>query len=348
MRVLFVARTHIGLSAGGLQTQIHRTAESLRCKGVDVIYFDPWKNQIGEVDLVHFFSSFSHQMVFHYSEAKRKSKPIIMSPVFGNAQYPTWVLRALGKCARYIPGFMTHLRELRTMLAGSDRVIALNSEERMRIARAFGISTSRMSIVPNGIDKRFAGGDAGLFESRYGLRNFVLQVGSIDPNKNQLLTIKAVAGLSRDLVLLGEPLLGIDEDLRQCRTLSGRNVHFLGKLDYQDPALPAAFAAARVLVLPSYSEVMPLCLYEAAMAGCHVVISKNVAVDESIRPYVQFVHPDKPEEMRAAIEASFKSKPDARLGQIVAAMPDWDDVADEIIKVYELSFGAGAAKGIFA
>lgn len=220
------------------------------------------------------------------------------------------------------------------MLKMADRVIALNDLERELLISSLKLQSNNCVVIPNGISKRFVDGDPAVFEREYGIKNFVLEVGSIWRCKNQLSLIRAVSDLDYNLVLIGSSAKNDDYEAR-CRAEAGDNVFLTGHIDYNDPLLAGAFAAAKLFVLPSYSEVMPLTLYEAALAGCKLIASRNFPVADEISDYVPRVDPDDIVGLRKLIDKEMQSDADPALKEKVAAMPDWLDVAKSIRSVYE-------------
>lgn len=342
MRVLFVTRAHIGLGQGGLQIQIQRTAECLRERGVEVVYYDPWKDQVEDVQLCHFFSSFAYHMNYHFDMAKSMGKRVVFSPVLGGFDVPLWKVKAQVALAERIAGFCPNSRLLKNMLQGVDCVLALNEQEAERLEKCYAVGRKKMRIIPNGIDRKFVHGEPAVFHSRYGVKDFVFQASSIDPNKNQLAVIRAMRNLPYDYVIAGKPLLSNKNYLDRCKAEAGENVIFTGAFSFDDPMLTSAFAAAKVFVLPSYSEVMPLSIYEAAQAGCRLVVSKNVPLPEEIRRHVEIVDPDSCEQLRNAIKLAMTKQNDADVEHIrgvVLRMPSWQDIGNRILEVYEEIIG---------
>ena len=74
MKVLFVTRSNIGLSKGGLRRKIDLISEGLHNRGVEVIWYDPWQYQIDSVDVCHFFST-GIEMYPYMETARKKGKP---------------------------------------------------------------------------------------------------------------------------------------------------------------------------------------------------------------------------------------------------------------------------------
>jgi glycosyltransferase involved in cell wall biosynthesis len=132
---------------------------------------------------------------------------------------------------------------------------------------------ARVVHAPNAVD-------AELFASRVGERErlrlelgleraCVLYVGRLAPEKGVDLLVEAAHGLDADVVIAGS---GPEE--ARLRAAAPANVRFLGHVDRDD--LPAWYAAADVLCLPSRSEPWGMPLNEGAAAGLPLVASEAV------------------------------------------------------------------------
>ena len=334
MRVLFLCYPALGLRSGGLQIQIETTAKQLTACGVEVVRYDPWRNQLDQIDVCHVFS-LDGSVLAHAQQAREMNKPVVVSPVFNAFEAPLWQLRLKAWGSRHLPGVYSDLRRARSLLRCADRVLPLNGEEQNLLVRVLGAAAERCQVVPNGINRALAEGDPSLIEQRHGVKRYVLEVGSIELRKNQLNLIRAMSGSAHDLVLVGTAKESDQAYHRLCLEAAGPNVKWLGQLPHGDPLLASAYAGAHLFVLPSYSEVMPLCVYEAASAGCRIIVSRNVPVADAIRPYVESVAPDDPRALAAAIERNMKQPADPRLREAALRMPTWADVARQIRAVYE-------------
>ena len=124
--------------------------------------------------------------------------------------------------------------------------------------------------------------------------------------------------------------------MEQCRAAAGDNVLFTGRIANDDPLLMSAFAGAKTLVLPSFSEVMPQVLYQGALAGCALIVSKNVPSSAGgVRKYIDKIDPRKPKDIRRAIEQAMTSQVDPGLREAVMNMDDWQGIADHILGIYK-------------
>ncbi len=203
-----------------------------------------------------------------------------------------YIVRPLGTLNRF--GMMRHHRRIkqvsyplieRRILEGA-AVIHYTSEQERREASEFHLST-RNVVLPLGVpfDESTQGTDGWLAEHAPQLvdKAVILFLGRLDPIKGLDLLLEALATVKRTnanvaLVIAGEggasyvvglkaraSSLGISEDVLW--------VGQLGKTDKQ-----GWLHAAKLLVLPSYSENFGIVVIEAMAAGLPVVVSERVGV----------------------------------------------------------------------
>ena len=182
MRVLFLTYPRIGLNRGGMQIQIEETSKGLAELGVEVIPYDPWQNQIPNVNICHVFS-IDGSMVYHVQRAVGMGKPVVISSVLNLFQSQPLLTRMKVELSRFIPGMYSDLKRASLMMRVASRVIALNDDEHKLLHKVFDLSSERIVTIPNGVNQRFGDGDPSLFVQKYGLRDFVLNVASIEKKK---------------------------------------------------------------------------------------------------------------------------------------------------------------------
>src|SRR5215813_13751279 len=108
MRVLFLTSPRIGLNRGGMQIQIEETAKGLANLGVEVIRYDPWQDQVSNVDICHVFS-IDGSMLSHVERAVGIGKPVVISSVLNLFQSPPLLTRIKAELSRFIPGMYSDL-----------------------------------------------------------------------------------------------------------------------------------------------------------------------------------------------------------------------------------------------
>lgn len=88
------------------------------------------------------------------------------------------------------------------------------------------------------------------FRSLYGLENYILSVGLIEPEKNQLAIIKAIHDLNKKLVLIGG--YRKKEYFEKCVEVSAESVLFIPHQPSNSPILQAAYAGCDTYVEVSF------------------------------------------------------------------------------------------------
>ncbi len=337
MKVLFLTYPRIGLNRGGLQIQIEETAKGLRELGVEVVFYDPWRDQIPEVDLCHAFS-IDGAILPHLERATESGKPVIVSPVFSAFAHGAYVTRVKVLLSSSIPGMYSDLKRAQRIFNVASHVIALNADEESLIRSSFSsVSSRKITVIPNGIDGRFATGNPEIFRAKYKLGSFILTVGSIEPNKNQLALIQAMKQLDSQLVIIGRANRSYPDYFALCQKEAStqKTILFVGEVPHGDPILASAFAASELFVLPSFSEVMPLSLYEAALAGCKVAASDSFPLQPEMARYVSRFTPSSVSSMATVLAKELQGRPSNSLKDAVLAMPTWTDISRRILEVYE-------------
>lgn len=322
---------------GGLQIQILETIAALRKLGVQAELINPNQDKLVDYDLVHVFSAINGN--YRLVEAARgAAKPVVISPLIR----PDWTSctgfrerfldRLVGKLSNW--HIHTTYQEIDFCLRSSDFIVALGEIEKKSITDAFGIAPEKINIIPNGIPQRFFETSPDLFVRKYGLEpGFVLCVAAINSHKNQLFLAQALQHTPYKIVLIGQ-CLETDRDYL-ARILDFSNVIYLGALDYQDPLLASAYAAAGVFCLPSRSEVMPLSVLEALAAGTPAIVTKHHCMDvSSMRQILVEVEPINHEQVQSAASRFLTNptSPEQCRGRV--SHLSWDNVARDLIKVY--------------
>ncbi|WRH76553.1 MAG: glycosyltransferase family 4 protein [Sphingobium sp.] len=281
MNILFVTYPHVGLNEGGLHIQIRETASALTSLGVNVNFYNPWHYyDPRNLDTCHVFSLDPSGLAYarHYA---RNGVQVIVSPVFNITSQTDKFFGAKVKLSSFVPGFYKNISASAYLLSLADKIICLTEQEQHSLIEFFDVNPCSTTIIPNGVSENFLKASPDFFRERYKKEKFILQVGSIEPNKNQLASIQACKESGRDLVLIGRPHPEHMAYYERCRTEGGDRVTFLGYVGHDDELLYSAYAAASLMLLPSFREVMPLVLLEANAAGLPVLVSETVPVHPS-------------------------------------------------------------------
>ena len=305
MRVTFLVPHHGGLYFGGAEVQALRTAEWLQKMGVQVEWLLPFTRQLGQI--LHAFGCYPHyHLIFKY--AGIHEVPIVLSPIFYRDISSFW------KRLRYLLYLKTplrsrSLRKIATLIRKANRVLPNTHAEAQQIQELFRVPNSKIRVVPNGVDLRFADADPRLFKEYVGIKEpFVLCVGRIEPRKNQERLIRALKGTGLRLILIGDP--ASKEYYERCRSLADDKVAFVPSIPHDDPLLASAYAACRVFALPSLLETPGIAALEAGVAGARIVITRYGGPQEYFGEFAHYVEPRSIESIRRAIMSAWESEAD--------------------------------------
>jgi glycosyltransferase involved in cell wall biosynthesis len=151
-------------------------------------------------------------------------------------------------------------RAKRALLGSASAFIVPGAASRAYL-RGLGVGDGRIVTAPNAVDPA-------IFKPAAARRGpgpcRVLAVGRLAPEKGLDVLLRAADGLPLELLLAGT---GPEEE--RLRTLAGPNVRFLGNVARDD--LPALYADADVLAMPSRSDPWGMVLNEAALSGLPLV-----------------------------------------------------------------------------
>jgi glycosyltransferase involved in cell wall biosynthesis len=206
---------------------------------------------------------------------------------------------------------------------GARMVICPSEATRRAVMARFRVSEDRCRVIPHGVDSVFAlpvsAADRSNLQAHYGLPDrFILQVGTVQPRKNHVATLRALAAIpERDrvpFVVAGEFGWKFEPVLRTVQELAlTRWVRFIG---YVEPSrLPALYQTATVLVFPSLDEGFGLPVLEAFAAGTPVVASEVGAISEVAKDAAMLVPADDTAALAAALRAALTDE--ARRAQLV-------------------------------
>jgi glycosyltransferase involved in cell wall biosynthesis len=352
-------------SAGGPSLRVPKTAEELRVIGIDAqaAYFPT--PEISGRSIVHGFNTWTASLALALcQQAKRLKKRLVFSPIFLDlsgrelwgkllpnlfAAMPhgadldhaierlcaTYELDSLDRTAPREPELGYHAL-VREIVALTDHTIFLSEHERALMAR-IGAVPEAGSVVRNPVDaERFVEADPSLFGKAFGIQDYVLCIGRLESRKNQLVLLQALRNTKIPIVLIGHV---VDQSYEKLlRSITGANVHFLGRLTHGSGLLASAIAGARVFTLPSWAEGAPLAALEAGATGVPLVLSDRSGEAEYFGDLARYIYPGDPCGLRAAILEAYEADqgPERRaaLREHVATHFSWERYTRETAQIY--------------
>lgn len=319
---------------GGGETQLAKTREALERLGVSVGLFDIWAPD-KSFDILHVFGS-SYELSSFVETAKRSGLSVVVSAIAYSVK-PAWQWK-LAKYTEWLLPAPTVYRLRQRIYTFADRIVVASASEARQLKQGFNVDNSKFRVISHGIDAdRFRLVDPSMFLQKYGLKDFVLQVGRINRHKGQARLIRALEGTGLNVVFIG-PLDYTDPSgVAEFEQLVKRYrwVHYLGVIDHEDPILPAAYAAARVHVLPSVSESLGLVTLEAIAAGTAAVSGAYPAIREYLGDQIHYCNPRSIDSIREAVLQAYQLGPKQGAREYTLNNLTWDHVARKLVELYK-------------
>jgi glycosyltransferase involved in cell wall biosynthesis len=238
--------------------------------------------------------------------------------------------------SRKVRGIWTDYGLIAEMCSWAEAVTPNTTEEGKLFVDAFGIPQKKVIVVPNGVEERFVHATPGLFEREYGIKNFILSVGHIGPErKNILRLVEALERIDHPAVIIGRI-----EDTppgRACLERASHNPRLLiiDAIPHDSMLLASAYAACDVFALPSQFETPGIAALEAGLAGAKIVITPVGGTRDYFGDDAIYVEPTSVENIAEGIQAALKNKKDNTLRTRIQKEFLWEKVGEKTKQVYE-------------
>jgi glycosyltransferase involved in cell wall biosynthesis len=240
----------------------------------------------------------------------------------------------------------------RDALRRAAAVITVSEASRARLCEALGIDEDRVRVVPLGVDSRFrthAPEEVDAVRRRHALPDsYVLYVGQVSRRKNLPRLVEAfgrvAAGRSDlHLILAGRPTYGAEETFAVQKSSPVRDRIRLTD-HFPDDDLPALYAGAEAVVLPSLDEGFGLPAIEGMACGTPVVVSTAGALPEVAAGAAETFEAENTDQLEAALRRILEDEDLRRSlrerGIRRAAELTWDRCAEETLGVYREAVSA--------
>lgn len=364
MQVLLVIREDAQRNLGGDTIQLVKTKAALEGLGLTVeVRGTDELDHLPAGDLAHVFNIQTAETSWAaFQVLKKKGIPTVLSSIywdmldhwfeFAVTQRALWrgLARGLGKtrARRLYTDWQRRRAPLtaewqirRRLLERAVRVLPNSQSEADLLQKTFALNGSfqqKVDVVPNGIDPALfqpPPAPSRKFQEKYGLRDFVLEVGAISPVKNQLRLIEALYDLPVSIVFVGQPTAAMPEYAEQCKARAAQrgNVIFIDRLPHDE--LPGIYALAKVHALPSWRETPGLVSLEAAAAGCRIVTTSIGSTRDYFGDRAWYCYPDDLKSIRAAVEAALNAPPTMALRERILEEFTWQRAGEATLASYQ-------------
>jgi len=226
-------------------------------------------------------------------------------------------------------------------------IIAVSEQTRRDVVSAYGVPAGKISVIYEAADPRFRSQPPEIVaaaRARHGLpERYLLFVGTIEPRKNLARLLAAFERLQAEnltdaLVIVGKRgwLTG-DFDAALERSPAKQAVLFPGFVP--DADLPAVYAGAQVLAMPSLYEGFGLPVLEAMACATPVACSNSSSLPEIAGDAALLFDPTEVDGIRDALRRILRDA-DVRAqlrdaGLRRAGQFSWDRAAQETLALYQ-------------
>lgn len=238
--------------------------------------------------------------------------------------------------------------QIRAAVQQADLILADSHATRADIHTLLDVSPSKTRTIHLGVDARYQPLPADTvreFTARHHLtRGYLLFVGTFEPRKNVPTLLHAYADLRQalptapQLVLAGSRGWLYDETLALIEKLH-LSPHIRRLENLPDRDLPALYAAAHALILPSHYEGFGLPVLEAMACGTPTIIADRASLPEIAGDAALSINPDDPATLTAALRRLLSDDPLhaslAQKGLVRARHFTWHNCAAETLAAYQ-------------
>ena len=336
MKIAFLGAVPFNLIFGGGETQLINTMNALKLEGIDVSYYDYWDRSY-KCDIIHIFGC--HYWIYHLAMlAKFKDIKIVLSPISYNPN-PNMLYNIWKYIDPLIPVYTTY-RLNRRLLHMADVLLPNSEAESDYIIESFGVKKSKIKVIPNAADIRYADSSPKMFIHKYHLKDFVLCVGKIEPRKNQLNLVKALNNTNIKLVLIGDP---IPQCMDYYYTVmeyiqKNKNMLYINSLQYDSDLLASAYSASKVHVLLGKNETPGIVNLEAGLAGANLVVAECPPPREYLGDFANYCDANSLVDIRNTIMNAMEKPKSYKAKEFILKKYTWQIVARKTLNVYNSLF----------
>ena len=344
MKILMNCNNSAFQAPGGGEILLLKTREFLIKHGINVKLFDHWKDKLINYDILHNFG-LSNNCYDLIKVAYNKKVPVAITPVYS---WPSlrFALRAgvtlkqKLNLSSYALLHGTPLLNKTTnaykMLKMASMILTDSKAEREVIKKTYKLKVNTFRVAPYGVDKRFYKADKKEFVKKYGMEDFLLYTGRIEPRKNVLTLIKISSKHNLPLLIIGSKgYQGGDEYYDLCKKAAKKNVTFIDRIDHDSTLLSSAYAAAKAVVLPSWLENPGLSVLEGGLAGANVLVTSRGSPKEYFENHAFYINPFDNNDIERKLLMVYKKDKNNELKKHIKKNFIWEVVTNKIIDYYK-------------
>jgi glycosyltransferase involved in cell wall biosynthesis len=340
MKICFITYDGVILSRGGPFVKIISLKKSLESLGCKVDLFNMWESSenLRHYDIIKIFGG-NLSIYSLVRNLKYRNIDYLINPIFYSKHSASFIkiISSAGRAANVaLKGFWFDYGITGDICRWAKLVMPNTRDEGEIISKGFRVAKEKIHLWHNGVSEKFLNGDPSIFSKRYGIKDFILNVGHIGPKrKNMLAFVKALKGINHPAVIIGKALnMGESEKVKK-EISKNKNIILLDELGNDSEMLASAYAASDSFVLPSQFETPGRAALEAALAGAKIVITPYGGTQEYFQSWAEYVNPYSINSIKKGIETALNKPKDDKLRNFIKDNFLWSKIAEQTVGIYE-------------
>jgi glycosyltransferase involved in cell wall biosynthesis len=339
MKICFASYPAVTLTGGGPYIKIRETKKQLELLGHQIDYFDMWdlKQKLQDYDIVHLVGA--NFAIYGLARSLFAEKiNYVVEPVFFSNHSSKFIknVYSVNKLIqKAVRGIWLDYGIIRDICSWSLKVLPNTYSEAKILSEGLSIPKDKFEVIPNGVSERFLSGDPEIFQTKYGVNNFILYVGHLGyKRKNGLVFVKALKQINHPAVIIGNIADAGEAKEILSEIKNNKNIILINALENDSELLASAYAACDTFVLPSQFETPGIAALEAGLAGAKIVITPFGGTKEYFKDMAEYPDPYSIESVKNSIEKSLNKGKDEALKNHIRENFLWKEIAGKTIEVY--------------
>ena len=289
LKVLITTYHQAFLNKAGGEVELMDVASNLRELGVKADIYGPSSCDLATYDAILHFSMHGGGLDLLRS-IERVGKRIILWPNLWWIEKPS----------------TTQLNVAIEYVRLSDAIVFKSKAEIENVTKYLEIPNDKISIIPAGVDPCFRQpADLNMFKTIYKVDDYILWLGIIEKNKNQLFCIESLYDLEIPIVFVGNYR---EKDYYDaCIKASPKHFVFLPSMPSKSEILRSALKTCK-LYLEVPLEPPGISALEAGLAGVPMVLSDDAWSREHFQDNIIFVNPSSKKSIREGVRKALNVK----------------------------------------
>lgn len=326
MKVLYQIRKDFMDNLAGDSIVFLNLRKHLQDQGIKIDICTDENINIKSYDLVHIFNTIRTRESYGFMKnAKQYNKKVVLTPIYWDLRdYFTQTDQIVKKEA-----WEKSEDKRKYLFENCDMYLPHCEGEAELIRNNYRVNTKYV-IIPYGVDESFKNGNKNYIRDKYGVEEYILCVGRIHHQKNQLNLMKAMSNERIPIVLVGS--INDKRYYRDCMSQKKENIMILQ--DVKREALKSIYKGALLHVLPSWIEYPGLVSLEAGIAGCKVVSTEIGSAKEVLADYADYCNPSNIDSIYNAIMSALHKTSTTDLRNYIEENYTWHKIAKKAIEAY--------------